>query len=840
MNEGSLHILLVEDNPSDADLLRETLAGIDEQLKITHLDRLERAVEYLRRAAPVDAILLDLGLPDSMGLPTLERANAAAPQLPILVLTGLEDEAIGVEAVRKGAQDYLVKGQTEPRVLVRMIRHAVARKRLEIEIQQAKEAAEAANVAKTQFLANVSHELRTPMNSIMGMTELALGEELTPTVRDYLKTAKESADVLLALLNEILDFSRMEAGKFQLDAAPFSLRQSVEQTMKSIGARAYEKGLELICDFPSEVPDALIGDRLRLHQVLMNLVGNAIKFTKQGEVVVRVEVQPQGGTERRQAEAPAPRGESPHPSSTVTLRFSVADTGIGIAPEHQDDIFAPFTQADASTTREFGGSGLGLAISSSLISLMGGRLWVESQPGRGSTFYFTAQFELQPAPAAESREIFSEREQLRGLSVLVVAESFTTRRILEQTLVHWKMHTEAVNDVPTALAKIHEAASAGRPFAVAIIDALLPQIDGFTLTSWIKNDPRLVGTAILMVSACDRPKYARRCQDLGIRCLEKPISQSNLFDALAQTAGHGTTCDASLSETVSSDSAPRSDVQPSIAPGRTLRILLAEDNPANQKVAIRILSKQGHVVAVANNGREAVERAKREDFDLVLMDVQMPTLDGFQATAAIRKLADPQKARVPIVAMTAHATKGDRARCLGAGMDGYLSKPINARDLLETIGCVLDPVLSRSQSDASAAHGQAAAATAAEALDGSDATPAAAPAAVFSMEQALTTLGGETGLFRSMVAHFFDDWPRTHAAIQAGLEDQDARAVARAAHRLKGTLLHLGAEPALEAVNRVEKSGSAGDLAASAADFQRLAHEIDRLSQALTPHRPDQ
>ena len=298
----------MEDNPGDADLLQEALAGVDEQLEITHVERLEQAAEYLKQGGPVDAILLDLGLPDSMGMATLERANSAAPHLPIIVLTGLEDEAIGIEAVRKGAQDYLVKGQTEPRMLVRMIHHAIERKRLEIELQRAKEAAEAANVAKSQFLANISHELRTPMNAILGMTELALGEELSPTLRDYLKTAKESADILLELLNEILDFSRIEAGKFQLESVPFSLRQTLEQTLKTIGARAYEKGLELICDLPDDVPDALIGDRLRLHQVLMNLVGNAIKFTKQGEVVVRVEVEEGGRWKEDDEERKADRG----------------------------------------------------------------------------------------------------------------------------------------------------------------------------------------------------------------------------------------------------------------------------------------------------------------------------------------------------------------------------------------------------------------------------------------------------------------------------------------------------------------------------------------------------
>jgi signal transduction histidine kinase len=517
MNESRLQILLVEDNPGDADLLQEFLSEFEQQVQITHVACLQGAVEHLEQGKPADAILLDLCLPDSKGLATLERINPVALQVPIIVLTGLEDEATGIEAVRMGAQDYLVKGQVVSRTLIRRIYHAVERKRLEHELQRAKQAAEAANVAKSHFLANISHELRTPMNSILGMVDLALGEPLSATVRDYLKTAKDSADVLLELLNEILDFSRLEAGKVQLETLPFSLRQTLQRTIKAMGARAEAKGLQLICDLPDDLPDALLGDPLRLRQVFTNLIGNAVKFTKQGQVIVRVA--------SLKADA-----------SSVTMQFSIADTGIGIAPEHQQGIFAPFTQADASTTREFGGTGLGLAICASLIGLMGGRIWVESSLGRGSTFYFTVPLALQTAATA---------------------------------------HSEDAGAAPAEL----------------------------------------------------RPA----------------------------------------------------------APTRPLRILLAEDNPANQKLTVFVLGRQGHSVEVAENGREAVECICREDFDLVLMDIQMPEMDGYQATAAIRCLEDPAKAHLPIVAMTAHAMARDRQRCLAAGMNAYISKPINADELLNTI-----------------------------------------------------------------------------------------------------------------------------------------------------------
>jgi len=837
MNEGPLHILLVEDNPGDADLLQETLSGVDGQARIDHVQRLDGVAQYLEESGHVDVILLDLNLPDSTGLETLERAASIDRKVPIIVMTGWEDESVGVEAIRKGAQDYLLKGQTSPRRLLQTIRHAIERKRAEealrrseaealaratelsaimeavpaimflahdpeccqmtssratrellrlprgasvsksapeperpttfrvmkgerelapeelplqtaaatghevhdceltlafndgtrreifgnavplfdesgkvrgavgafvditerkraearirrqnavlsgiarifhealtcrtveelgracltvaeevtqskcafigelspqsgrmydiaisdpgqdacriadptghgalppiefkidsmygrvlrdgeslvsnnppshpdsvgvpsghppltaflgvplihggktigmiglgnreggygpeereaaellapaivqallskraeIELEAAKAAAESANAAKTRFLANMSHELRTPMNAILGMTDLALTEPLPPTVRDYLQTAKESADVLLELLNEILDFSRIEAGRFELEATAFSLRKTVEQAVKTLGVRAYEKGLDLVCELPDALPDVVVGDPLRVRQVLMNLLNNAIKFTPKGEIGV------QAAIEERSPDA-------------VTLRFSVSDTGIGITPENLDRIFSPFTQADASTTRRFGGTGLGLAISQRLVNLMGGRMWVESQPQKGSTFHFTVRF-----------------------------------------------------------------------------NAIARSIGG--------------------------PEPAAGCETKSV--LPTPL--------------------------------------------RALRVLLAEDTPANQKLVLHVLGKRGHHVAVAGDGREALAQLEQENFDVVLMDVQMPEMDGFQATAEIRRFDDRRKARVPIIAMTAHALKGDRERCLDAGMDAYLSKPIDGEELIETV-----------------------------------------------------------------------------------------------------------------------------------------------------------
>ncbi|MBI4402570.1 MAG: response regulator [Deltaproteobacteria bacterium] len=541
-----------------------------------------------------------------------------------------------------------------------IVEAAVNRLQNEEEIRQARTVAESANEAKSQFLANISHELRTPMTSIIGMTELALDEELTSTVREYLGMAKQSAYTLLELLNEILDFSRIESGKFQLDNAPFDLRIVINQTLRTLGLKAYTKGLELLLDKSDEVPSHLVGDSLRIRQVLTNLIGNAIKFTHKGEIVLSVSLVKKD-----------PGEVCSEVCSEVCLKFCVADTGIGISAHDQERIFAPFIQADASNTRRAGGTGLGLAIASHLISQMKGKLWVESKLGSGSRFTFTIQL---PYSSEEDQALLSEgTEALQGLPALIVINNPTARFITERILHHWGMKPEMAEDIPTALSKICEANQFDQPYGAIIIDSLMCETD--RIFRWLQNDSALAQSIIFTISPLERRNNQARFQELGAFLIDKPVTPSTLLEAVTSIAKRN--AKPGRCSPLSESKLP--DIR------KPLRILLAEDVLDSQLVVERLLKKRGHRVVIANNGREALDNIAREDFDVVLMDVQMPTMDGFQATQAIRTLPDPKKAAVPIVAMTAHAMKKDEERCHAAGMNSYVSKPINFRELVQLI-----------------------------------------------------------------------------------------------------------------------------------------------------------